>query len=267
MKILIVGGGRQIGHFMLEKLSLDNNNKISIFNKTKKDYSNYNIYKHYIGDRNTDFKIIKEDTFDCIVDLCAYNLNLSINSLSYFRDKTNNYIFISTSYIYHYLYPEKYKINPNVINKLDIYNYAKEKYLIEKYIIENFRIYHIVRSVPLISHIDHTQRTSRLINYLKCKAVYKQIYKKSIQVNTAEKFTDTILDKIYENNLSISDCAGCNISIERIYKKLNLSLFNEESKKINFDVESIPFFEFNCLFPGNTISPHHIFEVLLKVKN
>ena len=115
MNILIIGGGRQLGTLILNKLSVIDGYEIDIFNRGLKYYSDLIFSNHYIGDRNIDFQIINKK-YDCIIDLCAYDYKLSKKSIHYFLNNASKYIFISSSYIHHYLFPNIYLINSKILN-------------------------------------------------------------------------------------------------------------------------------------------------------
>ena len=183
---------------------------------------------------------------------------MSFKSVKHFISYSKKYIYISTSYIHHFLSPEKYPINASVGNKKILYKYAKDKYKIECLVKENSANSHILRTVPLISNIDHTERTKNFIKLLGNKDVYSIISNKFIQINSANLFSDMIIKRLNINKSSVIDIAGCNISIKKIFEKLNIVFNDQQSSN---DHNDIPFLDFNCTFPGNRISENHIIKI------
>ena len=264
MKILLIGGGRQIGFYLLKNLLKNNNNEIFLFNKGSKNYSNFKISKHFKGDRNLDFKIIDELSFDCIIDTCCYSLDYSSDSLKYFSSKTSKYIMISSSYV-NILKNKEYLFNKSLDKKVKktINDYAINKYKCENFIQDLYSNYCIIRSVPLISLYDHTKRTLNFIKYIMNNKNYSSISNKNIQVNSANQFSNQIVENINDTKNSVLEYSGSIVSALKIIDFLNLKNLNYKNMKN--DVLIPPFMEFNTFFPGKKTHEKHILKVFKDV--
>lgn len=264
MKILLIGGGRQIGYYLLKNLLQNHNNEIFLFNKGSKDYSNLEISKHFKGDRNLDFKIIDNLFFDCIIDTCCYDLEYSSDSLKYFSSKTSKYIMISSSYV-NILKNKKLLFNESFDKKEKkiIQDYAINKYKCENFIKDIYSNYCIIRTVPLISLYDHTKRTLNFIKYIMNNKNYLSISKKKIQVNSTNQFSNQIIENINNSKSCVLDYSGSIVSALKIFDFLNLKNLNY--KNVKDDILMPPFMEFKTFFPGKKTHEKYILKVFKDV--
>ena len=265
MKILLLGGGRQIGYYLLNNLLQDKNNIVFVFNRGNKNFLNFRINKYFKGDRNTNYHLIKEYHFDCIIDTCLYNPTLSFKSLEYFSKKTDKYIMISSSYVHSYLDKKSFIFNKKIHydQKKNIYNYARNKYKCENLITKIFKNYTIIRTVPIISDIDHTNRTSNFLKYLMNKNNYFNISNKEIQINSVNEFSKQIINNINFSKKNIIEYSGSIVKISNIYNYLGLQ--NNKNKIIMPENLILPFFEFISFFPGLKTPEKYILNVFKEV--
>ncbi len=72
MNCLIIGGNRFVGKRLAIKLK-SSNNQVTVFNRSGTGHSDVYVIK---GDRNikTHLEQINFNEYDCIIDMCLYNL-------------------------------------------------------------------------------------------------------------------------------------------------------------------------------------------------
>lgn len=79
MKILIIGGTRFVGPFVIDKL-LKHKHNLTVFNRGTQKYVYDRKITHIKGDRNS--KVNIPGNFDVVIDTCAYNANQLRNVLN-----------------------------------------------------------------------------------------------------------------------------------------------------------------------------------------
>ena len=145
MKILIIGGGRQLGKYLIKYIEKFNNYELTIFNRSTKNL-NYHPHKFIRGDRNKNLNIFKNSHYDCVIDTCAYDQKKDHKAFDFFCNRTNKYILISSSYVN--IFNNKINFNKDVpLNtKKNINAYALNKYNLEIKLKKNVKI---IRSLSL----------------------------------------------------------------------------------------------------------------------
>lgn len=108
--VLILGGTGFVGRILTENL-LKSNNKITLFNRGKRNPGIFPDAEHFYGDRETeDIKQITSGSWDVVVDFsCMQPDNLN-HILSLLEGKIERYIFISTASVYPLGEPSELKI-------------------------------------------------------------------------------------------------------------------------------------------------------------
>jgi nucleoside-diphosphate-sugar epimerase len=148
MKIAVIGGNRFIGKLLVKKLV--ESHKVVLFNRSVSGDENAEIIKF---DRNINtIRCIAQnlDSFDCIVDMCLYNLK-QFELIKEFIPKNIRYIFVSSAAV-------RYK---------DTFgSYAIEKENIEKKLSDTDLNYTIVRPSYVVGYGNHIMRLEYFINKL-----------------------------------------------------------------------------------------------------
>jgi nucleoside-diphosphate-sugar epimerase len=157
MKILILGGNRFVGKLVAERLSKHNypgnllyKHDVTILNRSGTGPSTCRIIK---CDRNDEKKLqvaIGNESYDCIIDMCLYNMEQAKKSIPIFETITKKYIFLS-SIAYRYEF---------------FGHYGKQKKLIEDYIRSSKLPYINLRPTYIIGEGDHTKRFQYYIDQI-----------------------------------------------------------------------------------------------------
>jgi len=158
MRILILGGNRFSGKLIVTQL-YKLGHKITIMNRSGTGPVPCTILK---GDRNnaaTLNELFAKKRFDCVIDMCLYNLEQAKKSLPIFQKNADKYIFISSVAVYrkNNLFPIK-EISPTGPWPM-FENYGVEKQEVEQYItsLKNFP-YIILRPTYIIGKNNHHNR-------------------------------------------------------------------------------------------------------------
>ena len=147
MKILILGGNRFVGKLVAERLY---KHDVTILNRSGTGPSTCRIIK---CDRNDEWKLrvaIGNESYDCIIDMCLYNMEQAKKSIPIFETITKKYIFLS-SIAYRYEF---------------FGDYGKQKKLIEDYIRSSKLSYINLRPTYIIGKDDHTKRFEYYMNQI-----------------------------------------------------------------------------------------------------
>lgn len=158
MNILVIGGNRFCGKLVTKNLYTQGHN-ITVFNRKGTAPVACEIIQ---GDRNNKKYLqlsLQDKHYDCIIDMCLYNLEQAKRSIPIFAKKTKNYILISSVAVYEKsnLFPinEKHKTG-----SWDLFgNYGLQKSKIEDYLssFENLW-YTILRPTYVIGKNNHHNR-------------------------------------------------------------------------------------------------------------
>lgn len=156
-KILLIGGTGTISTDVM-KLTKEKGYSVHVLNRGNRKSSilpGVIFLKADIHNRNEVINIIKDHTFDIVIDFLSYNLSDLENSFSLFKNKCKQFIFISTACVY-----KRNKENEIITEQSPLGNpewdYSLNKVACEKYIkiqCENNKVkYTIVR--PYITYGD-----------------------------------------------------------------------------------------------------------------
>ena len=158
MNILILGGNRFSGRLVTEKLH-NAGHTVTVLNRKGTAPVPCGIIR---GDRNDEGWLkssLQDKSFDCIIDMCLYNLEQAKKSIPIFVNKTNRYIFISS--IAAYKQSSIFPIDETFPTGLwPLYgNYGIEKSNIEQYLksFDNLS-YTILRPAYVIGKNNHHNR-------------------------------------------------------------------------------------------------------------
>lgn len=98
MKILIIGGTKFLGRFLVEE-GLRKGHEITLFNRGN-NKEEFQHVEQIHGNRNTDIELLKNRQWDAVIDTCGYvplSVEKSVNALS---ANVDQYVFISTISVY-----------------------------------------------------------------------------------------------------------------------------------------------------------------------
>jgi nucleoside-diphosphate-sugar epimerase len=102
MKILIIGGTRNVGHFLTLDL-LQAGHEVTVFNRGKtSDELPANVERAH-GDRSDSASLAKAlagRSFDAVVDMALYNGRDAENIIQLLEERVGRYIFVSTGQVY-----------------------------------------------------------------------------------------------------------------------------------------------------------------------
>jgi 2'-hydroxyisoflavone reductase len=98
MKILIIGGTRFLGRFLVEE-ALKHNHDITLFNRGN-NKSEFNHVEQIHGDRNNEIELLNSRKWDAVIDTCAYWPQSVNKSAEIVKDNVGQYVLISTISVY-----------------------------------------------------------------------------------------------------------------------------------------------------------------------
>tara|TARA_B110001452_G_C15135260_1_gene395388 strand:- start:26 stop:895 length:870 start_codon:yes stop_codon:yes gene_type:complete len=238
MNLLFLGGNRYFGKAVLTRLLKKNFNIYLVNRNTKKEIIKHQNLVHISCDRKELTKyedILKNVTFDHVVDNIAYNLEDVKYLFKILNNKIKHYIFTSSSITYLGLNDKvevkekdwpKGRINKSMIkkyNKKDI-RYALNKRKIEKFLIGNKKINSTILRFPnVVGKNDFSNKTQKLLDYPFGKINNPDISEDDyIQFIFKEDLVKAII-KVIEIKLKKTDTfniANEKIKIKDFYKKL-----------------------------------------------
>jgi 2'-hydroxyisoflavone reductase len=100
MKVLIIGGTRFLGRHLAESF-LKNNHEVTLFHRGKTALPGLiQGAEEIIGDREQDFSLIENRSWDAVLDTCGYFPRQVKKSAEALREKVSSYIFISSVSVY-----------------------------------------------------------------------------------------------------------------------------------------------------------------------
>jgi 2'-hydroxyisoflavone reductase len=167
MKVLILGGREFLGKHIVDSF-LSKGYEVTLFNRCQTNPEWFSELETIKGDREKDLYLLKERSWDVVVDTCGYHpLNLE-QAAKTFSKNVDHYIFISSCSVYDH-YPNERVLNEDAqIVNLDLdmdklepmgKDYGACKYLSERAIEESFSglITHI-RPGLIVGPYDTTAR-------------------------------------------------------------------------------------------------------------
>jgi 2'-hydroxyisoflavone reductase len=98
MKILIIGGTRFLGRFLVEE-ALKHNHDITLFNRGNNKTEFIHVEQIH-GDRNKEIELLKSQKWDAVIDTCAYWPQSVNKSAEILKDNVGQYVLISTISVY-----------------------------------------------------------------------------------------------------------------------------------------------------------------------
>jgi 2'-hydroxyisoflavone reductase len=98
MKILIIGGTKFLGRFLVEE-GLKRNHEITLFNRGNNKEEFLHVEQIH-GNRNTDIDLLKNRKWDAVIDTCGYLPQSVEKSVNILGENIEQYVFISTISVY-----------------------------------------------------------------------------------------------------------------------------------------------------------------------
>ncbi len=95
MKILIIGGTRFLGRYLVES-ALNRNHEVTLFNRGQSNPDLYPDIEQIHGDRDGELDKLGNRTWDAVIDTCGYYPRIVTDSAKYLSDKAQHYTFISS---------------------------------------------------------------------------------------------------------------------------------------------------------------------------
>ena len=95
--ILIIGGSRFLGPSLTDKL-IENGDRVTLFNRGNSYNTSINkLARQVKGDRFVyeEMKLMKDEKFDVVYDMCAYNPEHIKNSMEILGENTEHFVFFS----------------------------------------------------------------------------------------------------------------------------------------------------------------------------
>lgn len=99
MKILVIGGTRFVGRYLVEDL-LRRGHQLTLFHRGETNPGLFPEVDRVLGDRRTDLHRIGDRSWDVVVDTCGYAPEDVQPSVEQFADKADQYVFVSSAAVY-----------------------------------------------------------------------------------------------------------------------------------------------------------------------
>jgi 2'-hydroxyisoflavone reductase len=100
MRLLFVGGTGFVGRHMVEA-ALAREHDVTLFNRGKTAGPDlFPAAKRIIGDRDGGLSALDGRAWDAVIDVNGYTVRLVDDSLAYFKDKVDQYVFVSTGSVF-----------------------------------------------------------------------------------------------------------------------------------------------------------------------
>lgn len=99
MKILVIGGTIFVGKAIVE-VAIEQGHEVVLFNRGKTNPERFSNLRTIVGDRDGGLDVLGDEKWDAVIDTCGYTPGIVQQSVDYFKDKTDRYLFISTISVY-----------------------------------------------------------------------------------------------------------------------------------------------------------------------
>lgn len=99
MDILVIGGTRFIGRFIVADLLAQNHN-VTAFHRGQTNPDLFPQVDRIFGDRTADLDKLGDRAWDVVIDTCGYEPDHVERSVEYLRDRADRYVFISSAAVY-----------------------------------------------------------------------------------------------------------------------------------------------------------------------
>lgn len=99
MKLLIIGGTKFLGRYMVET-ALARGYEITLFNRGLTNPDLFPGVEHLRGDRNKDLDVLRNRRWDAAIDTCGFTPNAVRQTVEILAGSINHYTFISSQSVY-----------------------------------------------------------------------------------------------------------------------------------------------------------------------
>jgi len=99
LKILIIGGTRFLGRYLVEAAQ-KRGHSLALFNRGQSNPELFSNIEAFHGDRDGGLDILGDRRWDAVIDTCGYFPRIVQQSADFFRTKTGHYTFISSISVY-----------------------------------------------------------------------------------------------------------------------------------------------------------------------
>ncbi|MCP4703940.1 MAG: SDR family oxidoreductase [candidate division Zixibacteria bacterium] len=99
MKILIIGGTRFLGRYLVESV-INRSHDVTLFNRGKSNPDLFPDINQILGDRDGELDKLGSQNWDAVIDTCGYYPRIVSSSAEYLTDKVKHYTFISSISVY-----------------------------------------------------------------------------------------------------------------------------------------------------------------------
>ena len=245
MKILILGGSRFQGKYLCNDL-INRGHKLTVMNRGITGENTIGENQRFIRcDRKEDnpFRELEQEEFDACIDTSGYSaedLQKSGKTIN-----TENYIFISTSFVYK-------RTNNLVDRESAIEKYGDDEYAQKKIDAEEELIkqrgdnrFLIVRPTMLIGKGDHTERMILAIKMARNK-LRPDSKTQSTKINLVDvrDYVKNLVYHIENKTAGIANITGVNTTIGKLWQKIENVDEREKAKDIEIIKNSyVPYSE------------------------
>lgn len=263
MNILVFGGNRFTGKLLVEKLFFYGH-KITVINRRGIAPVSCEIIKCDRNDTKKLESLTKGLKFDCVIDMCLFNIDQAKVCVKIFKNKIDKYIFISSVAVYEKseLFPKDEKSNLGLWPMFG--SYGEGKIQVENYFesIDDFPFINL-RPTYIIGKGNHLNREGYYFD--KILKNEKIDIEKDGQAILSFVFVEDVVDIIYKvmiNKVVLRESYNlCNdefITIKEFVLLIGTILgkvpvFNSVDKMVSFKNE-------NCFFLNNKIKNDFNFE-------
>jgi len=263
MNILVFGGNRFTGKLLVEKLFY-NGHKITVINRRGIAPVSCEIIKCDRNDTKKLESLIQGLKFDCVIDMCLFNIDQAKASVKIFNNKIEKYIFISSVAVYEKseLFPKDEK---STLGSWPMFgSYGQDKLLVENYFesIKNFPFINL-RPTYIIGNGNHLNREGYYFDKI-LKGEQIDIEKEG-QAILSFVFVEDVAEIIYKIMIkkvilreSYNLCNDEFITIKEFVIMISsilgkVPVFNNVSEMVSFKNE-------NCYFSNKKIKKDFNFE-------
>ena len=263
MNILVFGGNRFTGKLLVEKL-FSNGHKITVINRRGIAPVSCEIIKCDRNDTKKLESLIQGLKFDCVIDMCLFNIDQAKACVKIFNNKIQKYIFISSIAVYEKseLFPKDEK---STLGTWPMFgSYGEDKLQVENYFesVNDFPFINL-RPTYIIGKGNHLNREGYYFDKI-LKGEQIDIEKEG-QAILSFVFVEDVADIIYKvmiNKVVLRESYNlCNdefITIKEFVFMIGsilgkVPVFNSVDRMVSFKNE-------NCYFLNNKIKTDFNFE-------
>jgi 2'-hydroxyisoflavone reductase len=99
MRLLVIGGTRFVGRGVVQ-FALDAGHEITLFNRGQTDPGAYPETEHLVGDRDGGLDVLRDRTWDAVIDTCGYVPRVVKASAELLSGSVGHYTFVSSLSVY-----------------------------------------------------------------------------------------------------------------------------------------------------------------------